>query len=75
MCYFPFILSTLPGCLDIRLANSSQPGSNCMEILLHNQWGTICDGFWGLTDAEIACQDLGYSEAKHATSGGCKCIK
>ena len=83
MCYFPFILSTLPGCdirgrnrtnIDIRLAGSSQPGRGRIEILVNNQWGTICDAFWGLADAEIACLDLGYDGALQATRGGCKCI-
>ena len=77
------ILSTLSDCdirgrnrtnIDIRLAGSSQPQSGRIEILVNNQWGTICDTFWGLTDAEVACQDLGYSGALQATSGGCKCI-
>ena len=73
-----FILSTLPDCanrtIDIRLAGSSLPGSGRIEILVNNQWGTICDVFWGLADAQVACQDLGYSGALQATSGECKCI-
>ena len=58
--------------IDIRLANSIQPGSGCVEIFVNGQWGTICDVFWGLADAEVACRDLGYTRALQATDGGCK---
>ena len=58
----------------IRLAANSQPGSGRVEILVNNQWGTICDVFWGLTDAEVACHELGYIGALQATDGGCKFI-
>ena len=74
----PFIL---PDCelrgrnrtnINIRLAGSFSPGSGRVEILVNDQWGTICDAFWGLADAEVACQDLGYSGALQVTSRGCK---
>ena len=58
--------------LDIRLANSIQPGSGRVEIFVNGQWGTICDVFWGLADAEVACRDLGYTGALQATGGGCE---
>ena len=58
--------------IDIRLANSIQPGSGCVEIFVNGQWGTICDVFWGLADAEVACRDLGYTRALQAIDGGCK---
>ena len=75
------LLSTLSGCdirgrnktnIEIRLAASSQSGSGRVEILFNDQWGAICDVFWGLADAEVACRDLGYSGALQATGGGCK---
>ena len=58
----------------IRLAGSTVAGSGRVEILIGDQWGTICDTFWGLADAEVACRDLGYSGAQQATAGGCMCI-
>ena len=57
---------------DIRLVDSSQPGRGRVEILVNDQWGTICDVFWGLADAEVGCRDLGYTGALTATGGGCK---
>ena len=60
--------------IDIRLVNGSQEGSGRVEILVNNQWGTICDVFWGLADAEVVCRDLGFNGALRATTGGCECI-
>ena len=56
---------------DIRLAGSNEPASGRVEILVGDQWGTICDVFWGLGDAEVVCRDLGYTGALQATGGAC----
>lgn len=57
---------------DIRLAGSNEPASGRVEILVGDQWGTICDVFWGLADAEVVCRDLGYTGALQATGAACK---
>ncbi len=30
-----------------------------VEICNSNVWGTVCDDFWGTTDARVACRQLG----------------
>jgi len=36
-----------------------------LEIYLIGQWGTVCEGsiLWGPVEADIACQQLGYTRA------------
>ena len=46
---------------DIRLQGGSNPSEGRVEICNNNQWGTVCDDFWGTTDANVACRQLGLS--------------
>ena len=32
-----------------------------MEICYNNEWGTVCDDFWGNPDASVVCRSLGLS--------------
>ena len=34
-----------------------------LEIRIDNQWGTVCSSGFDITDANVACRQLGYSEA------------
>ena len=46
---------------DIRLAGSTTAGQGRVEICINETWGTICDDSWGVPDASVACQALGFS--------------
>lgn len=52
---------------ELRLVQGTSTDSSYMsgrvEIFIGGQWGTICDDFWGQTESDVACQQLGYSRA------------
>ena len=48
----------------IRLAGSGSSSTNGrVELCYNNQWGTVCDDFWGSSDAQVVCRQLGYSSS------------
>ncbi len=56
--------------ISIRLRGpSSSTGTGRVEVFHKGQWGTICDDFWTVNDAKVACRQLGYLYAVRALQG------
>ena len=60
------VFCTVPAQLQgsIRLNNDgdqSRINSGRLEIYNSDIWGTVCDDGFGLTEANVACQELGYT--------------
>lgn len=53
---------TSDGCThgDIRLVEGSVDWEGRVEVCINNVWGTICDSGWGSSDAQAACNHVGF---------------
>ncbi|XP_019860164.1 PREDICTED: deleted in malignant brain tumors 1 protein-like [Amphimedon queenslandica] len=44
---------------DLRLVGP-KPHEGRVEVCINKIWGAVCDDFWSITDANVACDQLGY---------------
>ena len=54
---------------EIRLVGGTNILEGRVEVCINGTWGTVCDDLWGVEEASVACNQLGFSSTgKHAAT-------
>ncbi|XP_062579143.1 deleted in malignant brain tumors 1 protein-like, partial [Saccostrea cucullata] len=53
---------------SVRIVNGSSQYEGRVEVLINDEWRTLCDRYWDKNDAAVTCKSLGYSRGLPAFS-------
>jgi len=53
--------------VKVRLRDGMTSNQGRVELYLNGTWGTICDDYWGIEEANVICRMLNYSEGAWST--------
>ena len=49
---------------DLRLRGGASHNEGRLEVYHNDEWGTVCDDFFGRRDAKVACEQMDYTGAE-----------
>lgn len=64
-CYYCAFADGATRLVSAAFPLNTNPGGSVgrLEIYHNGQWGTVCDDSFNVTDADVVCNQLGYSRA------------
>lgn len=58
--HYAGVLCHTGSALEFRISGEEQDHFGRVEVLVDNQWGTLCDIYWDMRDASVMCRTMGY---------------
>ena len=56
--------------VELRGGSGPHEGNVFVKVTPDSDFGQVCDDYWGLTNADVVCRQLGFSGAERATQQG-----
>ena len=48
---------------EVRLEGANYDNEGRVQICFNNTWGTVCDSTWGINEASVVCDQLGFLQS------------